>query len=92
MELNEIIERNYQATVKRGLINDETSFEDFIFKISEENLELFNSLIYSPRKIKFNELELVDIILVCLAMARHYGIDIQTALEFKTEFNEQRKD
>jgi hypothetical protein len=87
MDINEIIERNYQATVKRGLITPDTSTFKFIDKIEEEVDELKNE--YMLFKCVDKE-ELADIILVCLAMAKHYDIDIMKALEEKTKFNETR--
>jgi len=36
--------------------------------------------------------ELSDIIIVCLAAARELGIDIETHLELKLEYNEDRED
>jgi len=88
MDLNQIINRNYSATVKRGLINTETSPIDFISKIEDETDEILGSLF----DLKFDEAELADVILVCLAMAKHYDIDIQKALSDKVMFNENRKD
>lgn len=95
MDLKQIIDRNYGATKRRGLITDETRFEDFLCKIEEELEELNTSNLdfgYNGFDEKFDEKELADIILVCLAMAKHYNIDIQKALEEKVIFNESRKD
>lgn len=90
MDLKEITERNYNATVKRGFISEETNFNDFYLKIVEETEELNLSKFPFSEDYDFDKLELADIILVCLAMAKHYNIDIQKALEEKTKFNEQR--
>lgn len=89
MEFKEIIERNYNATVKRGKITSETTVKDFISKIIEENKELIESRL--THNI-FDEKELSDIILVCTTMAKHYNIDIQKVLEEKTLYNETRND
>jgi len=91
MDLKEIIDRNYKATVKRGLISNKTTFIDFFNKANDEFDELIESWIDHDLTI-FDTMELADIILVCLAMAKHFNIDIQKALEDKTIFNEQRKD
>jgi len=86
MDLKEIQNRNYMATVNRGLIDEETTSLEFIEKLEEELNEL---MLATP----INEhLELADIIIVCLNYAEHAGINIQKALEEKTIFNEQRKD
>lgn len=96
MDLKEIQERNYQATVKRGLISNKTTIEQFLDKIFEELEELDCSLWdYTKRKrkksfCKNSKLEMADIILTVLAMAKHYDIDIQKALEEKTIINENR--
>lgn len=97
MDLKEITERNYKATVKRGIITDRTEFIDFIDKLEEEWIEVRESvelvsISKRPWTVKFDEKELSDVIIVCLSIAKHYGIDIQKALEEKTLYNEQRKD
>ena len=91
MLLKEITERNYAATVRRGFITPDTMFVEFGAKISEELDELWESFNKISDKM-FDETEIADIILVCLAMSKHYNIDIQKALEEKTLYNESRKD
>jgi NTP pyrophosphatase (non-canonical NTP hydrolase) len=92
MDIKEIQQRNYKATVKRGFINQDTSIFDFITKIEEEVNELeYSHYLRNSTKIQFDKKELADIILVCLAMAKHYDIDIMKAMEEKTIFNEIRK-
>jgi NTP pyrophosphatase (non-canonical NTP hydrolase) len=91
MDLKEIQERNYAATVRRGLINIFTDFNDFYLKIVEETEELNKSkLPFSPPD-DFDSKELADIIIVCLCMAKHFNIDIEQILAEKTIFNENRK-
>jgi len=89
MDLKEITERNYKATVKRGLITPDTNTSHFIGKIDEELIEL-DEVCYIDGVS--DESELADIIIVCLNMAKHFNIDIQEALEEKTIYNETRKD
>lgn len=84
MNLTEIINRNYKATIKRGLITSNTTFTDFKFKLLEE----LNEWIVSPG----DKLECADVVLVMFAYCKHNGIDIQKALEEKTIINENRKD
>jgi len=91
MDIQEIIERSYQATVKRGLINDKTSKIDFLEKIKEEYYELRTSM-YSYKYEYFDESELADIVLVCFNMAKHFDIDLIKAIEEKTIYNEKRTD
>ena len=89
MEINEIIERNYKATIKRGKIDENTNFCDFIDKIEEEKEELLHSYYNYDQ---FDKSELADLVLVCFSMAKHFDIDIIEAIKEKTIFNENRKD
>lgn len=93
MNLKEIQIRNYKATVKRGLISQNTTFEDFINKLEEEVNELNLSELPFVNEVNvpfFDERELADVVLVCLAMAKHYNVDILKELENKTLINEER--
>jgi len=84
----EVQQRNYAATEKRGLINDKTDFIDFITKINEEMFELKDSY----NETEFDPSELADIVIVCESMALHYGIDLQKEKELKMIYNELRND
>lgn len=80
--ITDITHRNYLATVRRGLITEETGMWEFIDKIREE-IDEFNA--------NWGDWsELADITLVCFAMAEHYGIDLIDEMRKKTEFNEKR--
>lgn len=85
--MKELIERNYKSTVDRGLITPNTTKQDFFNKIKEEVFELE---VYEIQNHKIDKLELADIILVCLNMAKHFNIDIEKALNEKIKINEQR--
>lgn len=76
-----IIEENYKSIVKRGLITDDTTPQQFIDKIYEEVLEF---------EEKLDPEELADIILVCLNIAKHFDIDIENELLKKIEINKNR--
>lgn len=89
MTLKEIQKRNYQATVKRGLITNQTNGDDFLNKIREETAELQVEFDLPFGKI---EEELADVILVCFAMAEHLGINIKQELIKKVKYNENRND
>lgn len=82
-----LIEFNYQTIVNRGLINKNTCEDDFIMKLEEEVQEFINASKHSIGD--FNE-ELTDIILVCLNIAKHYGIDIEKELIKKILKNSKR--
>ncbi len=91
MELQEIIKRNYEATVKRGQISNKTTKFDFLNKLHEEVDEL--ELSFNESKIyQFDIKELADVVLVCTAMAKHYGYDLLKAIENKALYNENRID
>lgn len=91
MELTEIQQRNYDATVRRGLITPQTSKNEFIDKIREETNELdFEANFFNGSDNE--KFELSDIIIVCLCYAKHHNIDIKLALEEKTIINEKRND
>lgn len=89
MNLIEIQNRNYQATVKRGLITPKTTESEFTAKLFEEVRELDNYRRF------FGELdphEIADIMIVCLNIVKHYDIDFMKALVDKTIINERRAD
>ena len=70
MTIQEIIERNYNATVKRGQINGKTEPYHFVDKINSEVTELSESL--SVSKVNpFDIKELADVVLVCYSTAKH---------------------
>ena len=79
--MKDIIESNYNSIVKRGLINSNTKFKEFIDKLDEEVNEYKES--NEPE-------ELADIILVCLNIAKHYDINIETELKNKIIKNYER--
>jgi len=86
--MEKLIKDNYDSIVKRGLIKPETNTIDFLRKLDEEVSELWGSL---DRNLNsFDEEELADVILVCLNMAHHYGIDIETELKNKIKINQNR--
>jgi len=92
MTFNEALQRNYQASVKRGKITNNTSSEEFVEKIKEEVNELHESHVAFNDSFMFDSQELADVILVCLAMAYHFDINIWDEIELKVKFNELRTD
>jgi len=87
MTLLEIARRNYEATVKRGLINEFTRKNDFFLKMYEEVTELAQTT-----NEKDEAMELGDVISTCLTFAYHFNIDIMKSLENMVIKNENRKD
>ena len=91
MELNEIIKRNYEATVKRGQISNKTTVSDFLNKTDEEVQELKDSCKGSPI-YPFDPKEAIDIILVQTSMLHHYGFNAEKIMIEKVLYNEKRQD
>lgn len=85
--MNDLIKDNYISIVERGLINSETTIQDFIDKLDEEVKELKESFTNNES----TEYEMADVILVVLNFAHHFGIDIEKAIKFKIEINKKRK-
>jgi hypothetical protein len=90
MTIQELIDRNYAAQIKRGQINNESTFWNFSDKIQDELNEFDESYIQTNKD--FDSKELVDIMLVCFSMAKHFGIDWQQVMIDKVEYNETRLD
>lgn len=89
MNIKEIQGRNYYATVGRGQITKRTTPLDFAIKMQEE----LDELIYSIEEDgSFDEKELADCLLVGLAQAKHFNIDIIKVMSDKVMFNEKRND
>lgn len=89
LSYEQIAYRNYAATERRGLINENTTKQDFIDKLKEEVDELeYES---QTRKLIDSE-ELADISIVCDSMAIHYGIDLMAEKQAKMYINESRQD
>lgn len=91
-DIQQLIDRNYAAQVKRGQITMKTDLSDCIDKIKEELKELVDSYEYNSGTERIDIRELIDIMLVCFSMAKHFGIDWQQVMKDKVEFNEKRED
>jgi hypothetical protein len=89
-DIQELINRNYAAQIKRGQINNESTFWNFSDKIQDELNEFDESYIETNKD--FDSKELIDIMLVCFSMAKHFGIDWQKVMTEKVEYNETRLD
>ena len=83
--MKNLIERNYQSIVDRGLITPTTSIREFWMKLEEEVQEFIEA-----ESVKNRNEELADIILVCFNIAKHYNIDIEKELVNKIIKNELR--
>ena len=86
--MKELIKRNYESIVARGLIQPHTANGEFLRKIREEYEELWQAVIYGqPGDVKE---EASDIILTCMNMLHHLGADVESELIRNIEKNERR--
>lgn len=86
--MKDLIERNYESILRRGLIKDSTSLGDFMAKIHEEIIELQ----YEVERFNDKQIaeELSDVVLTCLNMAKHFDIDIEKEMRGKIAVNFNR--
>ena len=87
VNLDDVVNRNYFANVKRLKISDKTTVRDFLSKIHEEVGELIESWDGCD---SFDKVELADVTLVCFSMAKHFGINLVDEMEKKMKVNEKR--
>ena len=86
MTINEIAKENYKHAVRRGKINENSSFLNFILALDAEIDELHRSGI----KKDFDPSEAVDVILVSMSLLEHNGFDVEAEIIKKLEFNKVR--
>jgi NTP pyrophosphatase (non-canonical NTP hydrolase) len=87
MTLEEIIELNYQATIRRGQVTERTRLVDMVEKLEEEVAEL---RAYMEEHKGLDRKELADVMLVGHTIARHLHFDLVKEMEEKAIFNSQR--
>ena len=87
--MKDLINKNYEVTVKRGLITPDTGIVEFMNKLDEEVAEFIDS-IDNPTTEDATGYELADVILVCLNIAKHYDMDIERYLNEKVLINSER--
>lgn len=85
-DLMSLINRNYKATVARGLITPRTTLRDFIEKMKEEIEELEESI--DDLEGTFDKKEAFDCFLVAASNLYHFNLFPQ--LEEKVVINEKR--
>ena len=88
VNIDDVVDRNYFANIRRGKISDKTNARVFIAKIHEEVGELIESWDGCD---SFDKVELADVALVCFSMAKHFGVDLQKEMEKKMTYNEERE-
>ena len=89
VNLDDVVDRNYFANVKRLKISDKTTVRDFLSKIHEEVGELIESWDGCD---SFDKVELADVTLVCFSMAKHFDINLIDEMQKKMKVNEKRND
>ena len=89
VNIDDVVDRNYFAQIRRGKISDKTTVRDLLAKIHEEVGELIESW---DGDDSFDKVELADVTLVCFSMAKHFDINLFDEMEGKMKINENRKD
>ena len=89
VNIDDVVDRNYFANIRRGKISEKTNAGVFIAKIYEEVGELIESW---DGDDGFDKVELVDVTLVCLSMAKHFGVNLVDEMQKKMKVNEKRND
>lgn len=89
VNLDDVVDRNYFANVRRGQISDKTTVRDCLSKIYEEVGELIESF---DGDDSFDKVELADVTLVCFSMAKHFEINLVDEMAKKMKVNEKRND
>ena len=87
VNLDDVVDRNYFANIKRLKISDKTTVRDFLSKIHEEVGELTESWDGCD---SFDKVELADVTLVCFSMAKHFDINLVDEMQKKMKVNENR--
>ena len=88
VNIDDVVDRNYFANIRRGKISDKTTVRDFLAKIYEE----VDELIESYGCDSFDTVELADVTLVCFSMAKHFDINLIDEMQKKMKVNEKRND
>ena len=91
VNIDDVVDRNYFANIRRGKISDKTNVRDFLAKIYEEVDELIESYGCDGCD-SFDKVELADVTLVCFSTAKHFGINLVDEMEKKMKVNEKRND
>ena len=89
VNLDDVVNRNYFANIKRGKISDKTTVRDWLAKLHEEVGELIESW---DGCNCFDKIELADVTLVCFSMAKHFDINLVDEMEKKMKVNEKMED
>ena len=86
--MTELLKRNYDAVVKRGLINPQTTSSDFMAKLEEETMEVYVEHMRGNKDKK--TIELGDVINTCNNWLIWLGYDPEEILKQVAIKNEKR--
>ena len=89
IDINKLAELAHACAIRRNKITGHHDWEEFMKDLSSEFAELACS---GHRGKNYVSQEIADVIMVCVAIAYHYGIDVEKAIINKMQFNEQRND
>ena len=89
VNLDDVVNRNYFANIRRLKISDKTTVREWLGKIHEEVGELIESWDGCD---SFDKVELADVTLVCFSMAKHFDINLVDEMAKKMKVNEKRND
>lgn len=84
--------QHYDAIVARGKITPETRIYDFLIKIDEEILELWDSYTTSNGKEEIDEMEAIDVMAAVVNMLIHMNFDVVKLYEKNIKKQLNRKD
>ena len=89
--MNEILNQHYQAIVKRGLINKDTTINDFLIKFIEERHEMTVELSRLRCNYENNfKHEVIDTIATLTNMLIHMGYDVEELFKENIEHQKNR--
>jgi len=88
--MKELIKRHYDAIVRRGLINPDTSLDEFREKLREEIEEMWLDDKYEDVVDGNMAQEAMDVVGVIFNMLIHCGFDIEAEFKYNVEHQEAR--
>lgn len=89
--MEKLIERHFQATIRRGKINSKTTINDFLNKMVEEDKEVLLEKTAFDLKLENNFVqETIDSIMVRMNMLLKLGVNIKEELEINVKYQETR--
>lgn len=92
--MKQLLIQHYEAIKQRGLISENTTLDQFIIKLNEEFLEVFNAYTDDclENTIPSDSLiyEMTDLVMVVLNCFQHFGIDFEEQLRINLKKQNHR--